>query len=102
MFGEKEFKYMSDTYRLISVLSLSSGLLDEVGVSEHTGVMIAVTKVFSYSKKGTFCFYSCRKYAIRCVYQRAFLYAQKGLRTLKSNDSTASEMLTFCFSLFCF
>lgn len=52
MFGEKKFKYMSDTYRLKSVLSRSSGLLDgEVSVSERIRIMITVTKVFSSSKK---------------------------------------------------
>lgn len=43
---------MSDTYRLKSVLSRSSGLLDEeVSVSEGIRVMITVTKVFSSSNK---------------------------------------------------
>lgn len=48
----KEFTCMSDTYRLKSVLSRSSVLLDEeVSVSEGIRIMITVTKVFSSSNK---------------------------------------------------
>lgn len=47
-----EFKYISDTYRLISILSLSSGLSEGEGsVSELTWIMTTVMKVCSAYEK---------------------------------------------------